>query len=684
MKTKFFLIVVLITFFPYKLLSQYEIMFSNDYPPYNFTDKKGELTGFNVEILKAISDLYGIDISIYGNDWKTINTALDSGYIAAIGGAHYSGIPSDDYIFTYATVNTSHCFFYHRKRIKNFSLEYFRTLKEPLVALWENDVLIHYIQSINPTARFVFADSYENLVEQIENEDVVCLFGQRVGVRYHAVKAGKDYLLPLDHRILERNMGFKVSSAYPELARIINNGLEVMYANGQYENLYNTWIKDYNENPFSGYQYLRYAIIAGVTIAFLILFLMNANWFLQRKIRAKTADLQQQLELNLEIMDELEKQKLRAEESDRMKTAFLANVSHEIRTPMNGILGFAELLQTVNYSAEKQAQILRIIQQSGNRMLRTINNIIDVSKLEAGMEKVHIKKINFQELISELFVFFGSEARLKNIELIREESDFSTSKPFYSDEYKINSILTNLMKNAIKFTKKGEVKISYSFQGDDLIIRVSDTGIGIQADKQKSIYEQFVQADFSHSNGNEGSGLGLSIVKGYVELLNGEISLISEEGKGTEFTIRIPNHFQEEANIREGEGDYVRRRTPDRRYKILIAEDDEVSYTYLKHALSEVAEIIRWAKNGKEAIEMVKEFQDTDIVFMDIKMPGINGFEATKEIRQFNSKVCIIAQSAFTQDSIKERVFSVGGDAYISKPIKRQKLLDIIADLNIN
>lgn len=641
------IVLLTITIAHSNVFGQYQVMFSDNYPPYNYFNENRELVGFNIDILVAINDLYESDIIINGDNWEMINKALDRGDIQAIGGDHYPGSPDKNYIYTRSAINTSHCFLYNTNHFSKFSIEVLRSTHKPLVAMWQNDVLIHYVLSINPSAQFVFINDYEQLIKALDRDDVTCVFAQRVGSMYYADKLGKDYIRPLEHRILERNMGFKVANASPELASILNNGLEVILANGEYQRIYDKWITEYNKDPNDWHNYLKYILITGILIAGLILLLLIANWILQAKVRSKTKDLQQQLELNSQIMTELEKQKIKAEESDKMKSAFLANMSHEIRTPMNGILGFADLLKSADYSSEKQATFIGIIQQSGNRMLGTINNIIDVSKLESGLEKTQITEVNIKSIMTELMNFFSPEAFRKGLKLTLKEGISTLPQSFYTDEYKLNSILTNLIKNALKFTKEGSVEIKYSIEDTMAEFWITDTGIGIPQSKLASVFDQFVQADFSHSNGFEGSGLGLSISQGYVKLLNGEIRLESEQNKGSTFYVRIPNNLSKIISSIENEQSSVSIQPILTKYKILIAEDDETSFYFLKEVLKDIADDIIHAKDGIEAVEMAKKHSDTDIILMDIKMPKLNGFEATKQIRSFNTKVFIIAQTAY-------------------------------------
>lgn len=546
---------LLISMLSFKLSSaESKVMFSNAYPPFNYLDAQGELTGFNVEILEAIIELYNAEISIGGNDWKSINLSLENGDIQAIGGTHYTGNPDAEYIYTRSIINTSHCFLYNKNHSKNFSLELLRTSQKPLVAMWKNDVLEHYILSINPSAQFIYADNYTELINTLDKKEVTCIIAQRIGGMYSAKQLGKDYIVASPHRILERNMGFKISKDNPELAKILNNGLEIIMSNGTYQNIYNQWIEGYNKDGSDWQKYLKYILLSGILLSLLILLLLFANQVLQIKVRKRTNDLQQQLMLNSQIMRELEDEKKKAEESERMKSSFLANMSHEIRTPMNGILGFTELLQSQEYSEDEQLQFINVIQQSGFRMLNTINNIIDVSKLESGAETMKIDEVNINELLNELLNFFTPEATSKELKFEFNQLGNTPSEYFFTDEYKLNSILTNLIKNALKFTKKGFVKLEYSVSNIEANFKIIDSGIGIEEQKQESIFGEFVQANHSKSSGFEGSGLGLSITKGYVQLLNGEIKLESEPNNGTTFYIRIPNWKKQAALNKEISG----------------------------------------------------------------------------------------------------------------------------------
>jgi CheY-like chemotaxis protein len=363
-----------------------------------------------------------------------------------------------------------------------------------------------------------------------------------------------------------------------------------------------------------------------------------------------------------------------------MKSAFLANMSHEIRTPMNGIIGFTQLLKSHDYTADEQKNFIDIIQQSGDRMLTTINNIINISKIDSGLESVHINETNIEKIIEELYLFFELEAKRKGIKLFIEKKEVDTALTFYTDNYKLNSVLTNLIKNALKFTLEGHVKIGYSITDNMFSFYVSDTGIGIEEKKQKLIFNHFVQADSSISSRFEGSGLGLSICYEYAKMLNGEIRVESEINKGSTFFVTIPNHIQTDSkklnpDVKAKNGNPI---IP-AGLKIIIAEDDKSSFFYLKYILEGLSAEIFHATTGFEAIELLEKHPDTAVILMDSKMPEMDGMEAVKRIRVFNKEIFIIAQTAYVLDDYKAKTIAAGCNGFIEKPINKKKLLDLIS-----
>ena len=251
------------------------------------------------------------------------------------------------------------------------------------------------------------------------------------------------------------------------------------------------------------------------------------------------------LGLNIEITEqkkaekELTRAKERAEESDRLKSAFLANMSHEIRTPMNGILGFVRLLESTDLHSDEKEMYIDFIKQSSERLLNTINDIIEISKIESGQVLLHYKSVKLREFMDFLYGFFKPEAINKNLEFVLSNSE-CVHLAIHTDENKLQSVLTNLLKNALKFTKTGKIEFGCTLSGSLLTFFVKDTGAGIPKNKLNAIFQRFVQADISTTKPYEGSGLGLSIALEYSRMLNGNIRVESEEGKGSTFWFEMP------------------------------------------------------------------------------------------------------------------------------------------------
>ncbi len=374
--------------------------------------------------------------------------------------------------------------------------------------------------------------------------------------------------------------------------------------------------------------------------------------------------------------NELIKAKEKAEESDRLKSAFLANMSHEIRTPMNGILGFTSLLEKPNLTEETRDQYLQIIKKSGDRMLNTVNDLITISKIETGQEELHLKEVNSYILVKDIFEFFKPSAESKGLDFIYEHLCTNKHDLIHLDTTKFTSIAHNLIRNAIKFTDKGSIIVT-SYKDDKyLTFSVGDTGHGIPKDRQKAIFDRFVQADLTDKNALEGSGLGLSIVKSYVEMMGGKISLDSEMGKGSCFTVKIPIGLTKREPLKQTEN--IINSSDIKLKKILIAEDDDISYQHLAITLEPYANEILHAIDGEKAVQMAKDNNDLDLIMMDIKMPVMDGYEATKIIREFNKDVIVIAQTAYALSDDRRNVIAKGCNNYISKPINEKELIKLL------
>lgn len=370
--------------------------------------------------------------------------------------------------------------------------------------------------------------------------------------------------------------------------------------------------------------------------------------------------------------------KEQAEESNKLKTAFLANMSHEIRTPMNGILGFSELLKEPKLSKKNHKKYIQIIEQSGRRMLNIINDIIDISKVESGQMEVTNSPTNINTQVDYLSTFFKVLADEKGIKL-KLKTDPNEVLVLNTDKEKVYAILTNLIGNALKYSNKGTIELGYAKKGSFLEFYVKDEGVGIHESKHNLIFQRFVRDNNSSNTLTiQGAGLGLPISKAYVEILGGKMWIESKPEKGTTIYFTIPYNLDSIKTENVSGIELANNMDTKRKVKFLIAEDDKISQILIKNIIKSYSKDIILAKNGKEAIAACQEHEDIDIALMDVKMPIMDGYRAVSEIRKFNKKMIIIAQTANAFNNDKEKLIEGGFNEYISKPINRKDLVKII------
>lgn len=377
--------------------------------------------------------------------------------------------------------------------------------------------------------------------------------------------------------------------------------------------------------------------------------------------------------INYEKQLVIEKEK--AEEGDRLKTAFLHNISHEIRTPLNAIVGFAALLVDDQKDMDKQRQYKKTILSSSDHLLSIISDIMNIATIEAGQIRIHKDKLNINSLLFSLQKQFDFVAKEKGLTFSYHSEISDKEATIFTDKIKLKEILTNLISNAIKFTKKGSVKCQCKMENSNIVFQINDTGIGISSELHSDIFKRFRQADMSDIRQYSGLGLGLSIAKAYVDYLGGKIWLNSIPGKGSDFYVSIPftsvlEVSQEEDKLRIDKTiDFKMNKT------VLIAEDDKNNYQLLEAIMSTMNFNILHAKNGREAVEICETEQHIDLILMDIKMPVLDGFMAAKKIKAIRPSIIIIAQTAYASDHDEELVYKYGCDDYIPKPFSQDQLI---------
>ncbi len=375
-------------------------------------------------------------------------------------------------------------------------------------------------------------------------------------------------------------------------------------------------------------------------------------------------------------LERIRKAENEAKESDRLKTSFLQNISHEIRTPMNGIIGFANLLGYESLSDDQRKEYIKVITKSSNQLLSVVNDVLDISMIQSGNIQVAHDLVDINELLEEIYSIFRSRIN-QNVKFILAKGLSGKSAIVTTDVAKIRQILFNLLSNAQKFTEEGYIEFGYYKQNNNLKFYVEDSGIGIKKELHGKIFDRFQKAENNVMKLYDGVGLGLAICKGNIDLLGGDIGVESDEGRGSRFYFSIPYITSSETKDIKDIGKETKPKVKNESV-ILIAEDDQANVNYVKEILKRAGINFVFAENGQQAVDICRRQKNIILVLMDLKMPVMDGYQATKEIKDFRSDLPIIAQTAFAFENEKLKILSSGFDSYIAKPFKKEELLRII------
>lgn len=380
---------------------------------------------------------------------------------------------------------------------------------------------------------------------------------------------------------------------------------------------------------------------------------------------------------NKKITQELEAAKEKAEESDRLKSLFLANMSHEIRTPLNAILGFTNIICSEHVDKKDLAYYARIIENSGHRLTTVINDIIDISLIQSNQLKIQLSHFNIDELIQEMHVYYKNEksAKLAKIDFQAEYCQNDAVSRIKSDKNRVYQVLRNLLDNAFKFTDEGSIRFGcYTVDSKEIVLFVEDSGVGIEKDKIQYIFETFRQVGGGISRKFEGSGLGLAITSGIIDRLDGKIRVKSEVDRGSAFFVSIPRNMENEEITSSPEQNEKEQHfseetmTKSAARRIVSFEDDPASIEYLNSVIGRLGyDLVNFVK-AKEGIEFLRKNR-ADMVLMDVQLPEMNGYEATRIIKEDYPNLPVIIQTAYAMKGDKEKAFEAGCDDYLSKPV---------------
>jgi signal transduction histidine kinase len=400
-----------------------------------------------------------------------------------------------------------------------------------------------------------------------------------------------------------------------------------------------------------------------------------------KKHRNKLELLVQERTIDLVIAKE------KAEQSDKLKSAFLANFSHEIRTPMNAIMGFSQLLSVTNRPENEKREFIDLILINSQHLLNLINEIIDISRIEAGETILDYHLCDLNQLLYELLNQYNEHKNLlkkTKISLVLNSEIEKHNLKITTDSNKLKQIIINLLENALKFTEEGSIEFGYKFietdEAKSVLFYIKDTGIGIEEDAKNFIFERFRKAENNLGKLYRGAGLGLAISKKLVEIMGGKIWVESVLNTGSTFYFTLPYKDTDESIEKDIDIEFKKKKI-DFNWKnklILVAEDEMINYKFIEKVLKKTKTKLLWAKNGIETFEMVQQNKDIDLVLMDIRMPLMDGYEATRKIKEINKKIPIIAQTAYALDYERTEILSAGCNDYISKPYTIYELLNLI------
>ncbi len=465
----------------------------------------------------------------------------------------------------------------------------------------------------------------------------------------------------------EKATGYNRQEAIGQNPRILNSGSQ---DKNYYKNLWNTilsgknWYGEFHNKRKDGTLYWESTVIAPI-------YDENNNISQFVAIKEDVTSIKQ-------MIRDLEFAKEKAEESDRLKTVFLANMSHEIRTPLNGILGFSSIISSGLCDSSQLEKYGKIIENSGQRLMTVIDDIIDISMIQSNQLKIEFNDFDLNELLEEIFVVYKNQrfGQLANIHFEMETKLTRANSNIVSDKNRIYQILKNLLDNAFKFTESGHIKFGcYDSNDSDVVLYVEDSGIGIEEGKTDLIFEIFRQVEEGNERKYDGSGLGLAITSGIVEKLGGEIVVQSKVNKGTTFYVTLPHNIKKQpkkVNGKKNQSGEMKENTNNSK-KIVSFEDDKTSSQYLKIVINLLGYELTNFDNAPEGIEYLKN-NGADLVLMDAQLPGMNGYQATKIIKSEIPGLPVIMQSAYAMKSDVDKAIQAGCDDYLSKPISMSNL----------
>lgn len=670
---------ILVTFYPLISFCQdNKIIVGGDfnYPPYSFIDENGNEAGYDVDVINSIAKITGLEIDFKFKNWDSTLTNLKTGKVDIITGIVYSAEREKVYDFSFP-LHTEYYGIFAKKSTKIEDVNDLN-LKKPAILIGDisNEL---FFKPMGLLKDFIPVNSFPEglkLVNSNKCDYVVVPYPLGMEVindnNLKNIELKGPPIIPIVYCLAVKEGNY-------ELLAFLNQGIEILSRNGKLDRIYKKWVKYKRQD--NQYENLFYYTLIGVLILVVIVILLFVFWYsLKVQVNKKAMQIKANEQINYLKLQEAKKE---VDQANKAKSIFLSTISHEIRTPLFAVLGFTDLLNKTELS-EKQADYNKKVKISGQLLLNLVNDVLDITKLEA--EKIELNKNPFKipELINEICDIERIKAQEKDIELFFDIAD-NVPNTLNGDKLRLSQILLNILNNSIKFTNKGEVKLLVNVENlqeletnkqINIIFSVKDTGIGMPNASLEKLFKPFEQIHNTNERKYGGTGLGLAISKQLVDLMNGEILVESTEGKGSIFNVSIPFEIFS-GNIENGKTEIAKEIFKER-IKVLLVEDNLFNAEIMIEQLTDANYEVTHAKSGVEAIEILKK-NEFHIVLMDIEMPKMDGFETMKMINELNiTEASVIAISAHNLVSEKEKAIKNGMKDYLCKPVSIQSLDKVI------